>query len=66
MDEGNNIWNNSSEGNSWNNFTGTDADGNDIVGTPYVVNQTTGSIDYLPTSIDNFSAIFPAIQSWQQ
>jgi hypothetical protein len=21
MDEGNNIWNNSSEGNSWNNFT---------------------------------------------
>jgi hypothetical protein len=41
-------------------FYRTDANGNDIIDTPYVVNQTTGSIDYLPTSIDNFSAIFPA------
>jgi len=66
MYEGNNIWNNSLEGSSWNNFTGKDADGNGIVDTPYVVNQKTESIDYLPTSIDNFSAIFTAIQRWQQ
>lgn len=47
-DEGMNIWNSSSAGNFWNDYNGTDADGNGIGDTPYVVNQTSGSIDYMP------------------
>lgn len=47
-DEGTNTWNSSSAGNSWNDYNGTDADGNGIGDTPYIVNQTTGSIDYMP------------------
>ncbi|PAV14038.1 S-layer protein [Methanosarcina spelaei] len=48
VDEGTNSWNSSSAGNKWNDYNGTDADGNGIGDTPYVVNQTTGSIDYMP------------------
>lgn len=48
QDEGKNTWNTSSAGNFWDDYNGTDADGNGIGDTPYVVNQTTGSIDYLP------------------
>lgn len=48
VDEGMNSWNSSSAGNKWNDYNGTDADGNGIGDTPYVVNQTTGSIDYMP------------------
>ncbi|WP_292389342.1 right-handed parallel beta-helix repeat-containing protein [Methanosarcina sp. UBA5] len=48
VDEGTNSWNSSSAGNKWKNYNGTDADGNGIGDTPYVVNQTTGSIDYMP------------------
>lgn len=48
LDEGKNSWNSSSAGNTWNDYNGTDADGNGIGDTPYVVNQTTGSIDYMP------------------
>ncbi|MGB9940678.1 right-handed parallel beta-helix repeat-containing protein [Methanosarcina sp.] len=64
MDKGTNLWNSSSEGNAWNNYTGADADGNGIGDTPYVVNETTGSIDYFPTSVDNFSAISSEIENW--
>lgn len=48
LDEGTNSWNSSSAGNKWKDYNGTDADGNGIGDTPYVVNQTTGSIDYMP------------------
>jgi len=48
IDEGDNIWNSSSTGNYWSNYTGVDADGNGIGDTPYVVNTTTGSADYMP------------------
>jgi parallel beta-helix repeat protein len=51
LDEGTNIWNTSSAGNLWDDYNGTDADGNGIGDTPYVVNQTTGSIDYMPLAI---------------
>lgn len=48
VDEGTNSWNSSSAGNKWKDYNGTDSDGNGIGDTPYVVNQTTGSIDYMP------------------
>jgi len=48
LDEGMNIWNSSSAGNLWDDYNGTDADGNGIGDTPYIVNATTGSIDYMP------------------
>ena len=63
VDEGMNFWNSSSEGNAWNNYTGTDNDGNGMGDTPYFVNQTTGSADYLPTSVENFSAISSEIET---
>jgi parallel beta-helix repeat protein len=54
VDDGKNIWNSSSKGNFWHNYSGQDADGNGIGDTPYVVNQTTESIDYMPIfSINN-------------
>lgn len=48
VDDGMNIWNGTSKGNLWKNYTGQDADGNGIGDSPYVINQITGSIDYLP------------------
>jgi parallel beta-helix repeat protein len=48
VDKGMNFWNSSSAGNRWNDYNGTDANGNGIGDIPYVVNQTTGSIDYMP------------------
>ncbi len=48
IDEGNNVWNSSSAGNFWNNYTGADADGNGILDNQYVINQTSGVIDYMP------------------
>jgi parallel beta-helix repeat protein len=54
-DEGTNIWNSSSKGNFWHNYTGQDADGNGIGDTPYAINQTTGSIDYMPVISANNS-----------
>lgn len=56
IDEGKNIWNSSSKGNYWHNYTGQDADGNGIFDAPYVINQTTLSIDYMPLSSSNNSA----------
>ena len=46
-DTGYNIWNTTS-GNYWSDYTGSDADGNGIGDTPYVINSMTGSKDYLP------------------
>lgn len=48
LDDGKNVWNSSSKGNFWQNYTGQDADGNGIGDTPYAIDQATGSIDYMP------------------
>lgn len=48
VDDGMNSWNSTSKGNLWKNYTGQDVDGNGIGDAPYVINQMTGSIDYLP------------------
>ncbi|AKB28086.1 hypothetical protein MSSIT_1367 [Methanosarcina siciliae T4/M] len=48
VDKGNNLWNSSSEGNFWNDHSGKDTDGNGIADTPYLINRTTGSMDYMP------------------
>ncbi len=48
LDEGTNTWNSSSAGNLWDDYKGNDTDGNGIGDTPYVVNETTKSIDYMP------------------
>ncbi|AKB78389.1 hypothetical protein MSHOH_1906 [Methanosarcina horonobensis HB-1 = JCM 15518] len=48
LDEGTNIWNSSSSGNMWSNYTGEDANGDGIGDTPFVINETTGSTDYMP------------------
>ncbi|MDD4496986.1 MAG: NosD domain-containing protein, partial [Methanosarcinaceae archaeon] len=47
MDQGQNIWN-TTTGNYWNDYTGSDADGNGVGDTPYVINSMTGIKDYLP------------------
>lgn len=46
-DTGHNVWN-TTLGNYWSDYTGSDADGNGIGDTPYVINSMTGSKDYLP------------------
>ncbi|WP_410507014.1 NosD domain-containing protein [Methanosarcina hadiensis] len=46
-DTGNNIWNTTS-GNYWSDYTGSDSDHNGIGDTPYIINSMTGSKDYLP------------------
>lgn len=48
VDEGTNIWNSSSTGNYWDKYTGEDANGDRIGDTPYIINETTGSKDYMP------------------
>ena len=34
-----NIWDNGFEGNYWDNYNGTDGDGNGIGDTPYIINE---------------------------
>ncbi|AKB32472.1 Cell surface protein [Methanosarcina siciliae HI350] len=47
-DDGTNFWNISSTGNYWEKYSGEDANGDRIGDTPYVINETTGSKDYMP------------------
>jgi parallel beta-helix repeat protein len=55
VEEGKNIWSSVSKGNFWSNYTGQDADGNGVGDTPYVINLTTESIDYMPLFSGNTS-----------
>ncbi|WP_440948557.1 NosD domain-containing protein [Methanosarcina sp. T3] len=56
VDRGNNTWNSSSEGNFWNDHTGRDVDGNGVADTPYPINQTAGSMDYMPQVNETLSS----------
>jgi len=47
MDKGHNTWN-TTAGNYWSDYAGSDADCNGIGDTPYVINSITGSKDCLP------------------
>jgi parallel beta-helix repeat protein len=55
VDDGKNIWNSTLKGNLWKNYTGQDADGNGLGDTPYVINQMTESIDYMPVIPQNIT-----------
>jgi parallel beta-helix repeat protein len=55
VDEGENLWNNSTAGNYWHDYTGQDNDSNGIGDTPYVINEITGSKDYMPLVNETFS-----------
>ncbi|MEW6070370.1 MAG: PKD domain-containing protein, partial [Candidatus Thermoplasmatota archaeon] len=46
VDAGENMWDDGSEGNYWDDYTGIDIDGNGIGESPYIVGVT--SIDYYP------------------
>lgn len=48
LDEGMNIWNSSSAGNIWSNYSGKDENEDGIGDTSFVINVTTGSTDYMP------------------
>ncbi|WP_440944880.1 NosD domain-containing protein [Methanosarcina sp. T3] len=71
-DTGHNIWN-TTAGNYWSDYTGSDADGNGIGDTPYVINSITGSKDYLPVcrepgvpltlTVGSVPGTFPSIQA---
>lgn len=53
LEEGINIWNSSSAGNIWSDYTGEDANGDGIGDAPFVINETTGSTDYMPMVNDS-------------
>jgi parallel beta-helix repeat protein len=76
VDDGKNTWNSSSKGNFWHNYTGQDANGDGIGDNPYIINQTTESIDYMPlfsiNNIENVSGTEPenmsimSLEYWSQ
>lgn len=47
-DRGLNKWNNSEIGNFWDDYAGVDEDDNNIGDTPYLINGSAGSKDFLP------------------
>jgi parallel beta-helix repeat protein len=55
IDEGNNMWNSSSAGNYWSDYNGTDAEGNGIGDTPYIINTVSGVADYMPLMNSTYS-----------
>jgi parallel beta-helix repeat protein len=56
-DDSNGIWDNGEEGNYWDNYNGTDGDGNGIGDTPYIINEN---------NQDNYPLVnvIPEFPSW--
>ncbi len=56
---GGNAFNTSTIGNYWDDYTGSDADGDGIGDTPYVISGSGGSKDYLPS-------MEPISEEWEE
>jgi len=70
LDEGNNTWDNGAQGNYWDQYAGTDANGDGIGDTPYEISSTTTDgypfIDMiLPTTIMVPSNIKIMSSAWE-
>lgn len=60
-----NFWDNGVEGNYWEEYNGTDANGNNVGDTPYVIDNYSNSVDRYPLMTPvNTPNVIPEFPSW--